>query len=68
MAPPNNDSRRDAFDRIWDVIAEEGGCDARGGSEYQRVLAEWLATDCKGFIWNFITLAANRPAPPKMTQ
>jgi len=33
----------DSFNRIWDRLAYHGHCDERGGAEYQRVLAEWVA-------------------------
>jgi hypothetical protein len=55
------------FDRIWDKLADEGCCDARGGMEYRRVRAGWVAAGRPGrkgpdvdVIRRFIHAEANR--------
>lgn len=42
-----------AFLKVWDGLAEQGACDARGGAEQRRVKEEWYAAgkpDLEPFI------------------
>lgn len=49
------------FNAVWDKLAEDSACDGRGGAEYRRVRAEWVAERCPFPISAFIRLNANRP-------
>ena len=56
---------RDLFDSVWDTLAIDGWCDWRGGSQYQRVRAEWehvadILGDPAG-ITTFIRMCADTP-------
>lgn len=57
MQNPND--RRAIFRRIWAALAERGQCDGWGGTESERVYAEWVAAGWPWPISRFIRRRAN---------
>jgi len=55
----------DTFDAAWEVLEEQGSCDARGSAEYRRVRAEWERTGEMLAALTFILKLANQVPPPK---
>lgn len=49
------------FDLVWDVMAEQGKCDARGAAEYERVKREWMRAKYAEVLAAFILASANQP-------
>lgn len=47
------------FDRSWRSLAARGSCDAFGGAEYRRVLAEWIKENRPRAVRRFILYRAN---------
>lgn len=62
------DQACEAFDRVWDELAEAGSCDARGGREYARCLLIWKLRREEPAIRSFIMEAANPVFSPAVSQ
>ena len=54
----------DDFDVCWDVLAEQGMCDARGSMEYQRIRDRWDYRDQMLTAMLYILTKANERPPP----
>ena len=48
------------FYRAYEIMASYGLCDSPGGSEYERVLAEWHEAGLPSNLAEFIYRSANR--------
>lgn len=56
------------FDQVWDMAAEQGGCDARGGAEYRRVAAIWERGGQRLVTLMFILRQASNMTPEQATE
>jgi hypothetical protein len=52
----------EVFDRVWDLLASRGHCDARGGMEYHRVKKAWQCLGGAENAYRFILAWANMDA------
>jgi len=52
------------FNNVWDMLARQGACDARGGMEYLRVWGEWNFQLRPTPVTRFIVATANTPPSP----
>jgi len=53
------------FRAVWEACSAEGWCDGVDGTEYGRVLLEWMAAGRPEDTIRFIREAANRPVDSK---
>lgn len=47
------------FDDVWDLCANEGWADDRGGAEYRRVRGEWDSATPNEILIRFIRIGCN---------
>lgn len=47
------------FNKVWKRLSSQGSCDTIGGSEYWRVLREWILSNKAEPIEEFISRRAN---------
>lgn len=59
LAEPIHEVDSAAFDRVWDVLADQGACDSRGGAEYHRIQDEWATAGFPTPLARFIRQSAN---------